>query len=204
MSGNGASSPPGRSDESVTWVITQHVLPERTADFEEWVAGIAEDMSHYGGHDGLTVMRPGDHQDNDYVLIVRFASYEDLHRWETSPERAHWLQELTPLVSAPPTYRDETGLETWFQLPGHHVVVPPPKWKMALLILAAIYPLILIVVPVVGRLAGDVAWIGVRIELSPEYFVRTLVTAVILVTLMTWFAMPLLTRLARPWLYPKT
>jgi antibiotic biosynthesis monooxygenase (ABM) superfamily enzyme len=76
---------------------------------------------------------------------------------------------------------------------------PPPKWKFAIVVLLAIYPLLLIVLPLMGRLF-DSPYLGVNVPIGPEFFVRTFATAVILVTLMVWVALPLLTRLFRPWL----
>ncbi len=72
---------------------------------------------------------------------------------------------------------------------------------MALLILAAIYPLLLIVIPLMGS-AFDTRYLGVAITFGPEFLVRTFATAVILVALMTWVAMPALTKLFRVWLRP--
>ena len=200
---NSGHDRPASEETSVTWVITQNVRPEKREEFEAWLSGITEAGSHFAGHQGFTVLRPEEGSKAEYVILARFATYQDLRRWEDSTERAHWLQLLEPLVVEPPTYRTESGLETWFQLPGHKVVVPPPKYKMAALILLAIYPLILIVVPLMGWVAGDDrSYLGVPVRFSAEYLTRTLVTAVILVILMTWVAMPQLTRLARPWLYP--
>ena len=187
-------------DGSVTWVITHQVRPDRRDDFEDWIAGITDDVARFPGREGVTVLRPGGVSSTEYVVIVRFASYDDLRRWEESAERAEWLTRLDPLLAATSTYRTETGLETWFQLPGQRSVVPPPKWKMALLIILAIYPLLLIVLPLMGTVF-DVPYLGVPITIGSEFVVRTFVTAVILVTLMTWVAMPLLTKLFRGWLY---
>lgn len=79
--------------------------------------------------------------------------------------------------------------------------MPPPKWKMALLIILAIYPLLLIVLPLMGTVF-DIPYLGVPITIGSEFVVRTFVTAGILVMLMTWVAMPFLTKLFRGWLYP--
>ena len=182
-------------------MITHHVRPGRQDDFEEWIGGIGDEAARFPGQEGMTVLRPGGESSTEYVLVVRFASYDDLRRWEESAERAEWLTRLEPLLAAESTFRTETGLETWFQLPGERVVVPPPKWKMALLILAAIYPLLLIVIPLMGTFF-DTRYLGVPITLGPEFLVRTFATAVILVALMTWVAMPFLTRLFRGWLRP--
>ena len=187
-------------DGSVTWVITHQVRPDRRDDFEDWIAGITDDVARFPGREGVTVLRPGGESSTEYVVIVRFASYDDLRRWEESAERAEWLTRLDPLLAATSTYRTETGLETWFQLAGQRAVVPPPKWKMALLIILAIYPLLLIVLPLMGTVF-DVPYLGVPITIGSEFVVRTFVTAVMLVTLMTWVAMPLLTKLFRGWLY---
>ncbi len=188
-------------DGSVTWVITHQVRPDRRDDFEDWLAGITDEVARFPGREGVTVLRPGGESSTEYVMIVRFASYDDLRRWEESAERAEWLTRLDPLLAATSTYRTETGLETWFQLPGQRAVVPPPKWKMALLIILAIYPLLLVVLPLMGTVF-DVPYLGVPITIGSEFVVRTFVTAVILVTLMTWVAMPFLTKLFRGWLYP--
>jgi len=188
-------------DGSVTWVITHRVRPDRREDFEGWIGGIVDEVARFPGHQGVTVLRPGGESGTEYVLVVRFASYDDLRRWEESAERAEWVTRLEPLLAAESTFRTETGLETWFQLPGERVVVPPPKWKMALLILAAIYPLLLIVVPLMGAVF-DTPYLGVSITLGPEFLARTLATAVVLVALMTWVAMPFLTKLFRVWLRP--
>ena len=76
---------------------------------------------------------------------------------------------------------------------------PPPRWKFAAIVLLAIYPLLLVVLPVMGRVF-DTPYLGVPVPIGPEFFVRTFVTAVILVSLMVWIAIPLLTRLFRFWL----
>lgn len=188
-------------DESVTYVINHNVHPHRREDFEEWMSGIAADVERFHGHQGTTVLRP-DSGSTEYVIVVRFATYGDLRRWERSPERADWLVKLSPLVSDESVYTIETGLETWFQLPGHQVVVPPPKYKMAMLVTLAIYPLLLIVIPTLGALLGDFPYLAAPMTVGPEFFTRTLANVLVLVPLMTWFAMPQLTKLFRRWLYP--
>lgn len=189
-------------DESVTWVVTHNVEQGRRQDFEEWLKGIAADMERFQGHQGTTFMRPGGVDSDEYVIVVRFATYLDLRRWEASPERADWLAKLPSMLSGKSGYETETGLETWFQLPGHQVVLPPPKYKMAVLILLGLYPLLLIVIPTLGWLLGDSTYLAAPVTLSLEFFTRTLTSVLVVVPLMIWFAMPRLTKLLRPWLYP--
>ncbi|MEE3142142.1 MAG: hypothetical protein VX307_06065 [Chloroflexota bacterium] len=63
--------------------------------------------------------------------MVRFANYSDLRRWEGSQQLAEWRNRLEPLLRDDLAIDSVSGMETWFTLPGHSVMVPPPKYKMA-------------------------------------------------------------------------
>ena len=65
------------TDSSITWVIAHHVRPDRERDFEEWLKGITEELAHFRGYQGVTILRPGESPHPDYVLVVRFATYDD-------------------------------------------------------------------------------------------------------------------------------
>ncbi len=85
-----------------------------------------------------------------------------------------------------------TGTETWFTLPGHTVVVPPPKYKMAVVASLGAAPFVLVVIPLlVEYLHGVLPSIGI-----------SLVILLVMSFAMTWVTMPMLTRLASRWLYP--
>lgn len=76
---------------------------------------------------------------------------------------------------------------------------PPPKWKFAVIVLLGLYPLLILIIPLMGRIF-DTPYLGVPIPFGPEFLVRTLITVLIVVPLMIWLAIPLLSRLLRPWL----
>jgi hypothetical protein len=191
-------------EASVTWVVDHRVRTNLIPHFETWLAGVKAEVSRFPGWQGVTILRPSrrDGPTAVYVLVVRFASYADLKRWEDSTERMRWLRELQPLVVGAPIARSSSGLETWFQLPGG--VAAPPKWKMAILVLAAIFPLVVLVTSALGLVASGNTAIGLPVRFGATYLTRTLLTAITLVILMTWVAMPALSRLARRWLYPGT
>ena len=190
------------TDSSVTWVIQHHVRPDKQRDFEEWLKGIAEESARFRGHQGMTIVQPGEGPHPEYVVVVRFATYDDLRRWQQSTQRAHWMRLVEPMVLERPTFRSASGFETWFKLPGHTVVVPPPNYKMAVLIFVGLIPLIYLVVFSLNLAVTDQPYLAASIEFGPEFFVSTLVSTLLVVVLMTWVAMPLLTRLAGRWLYP--
>jgi len=98
------------------------------------------------------------------------------------------------LIEADQGLQQLTGLETWFKLPGSKVptMKPPPRWKMWLVSMVAVYPLVLAFqVLVVPRMAG--------LPLP----VRALAFPVVLLTLMTFVVMPVVTRVLRRWLGPR-
>jgi hypothetical protein len=98
------------------------------------------------------------------------------------------------LIEAARGLQQLTGLETWFKLPGSNVptMKPPPRWKMWLVSMVAVYPLVLgfqaLVVP---RMAG--------LPLP----LKALMFPLVLLTLMTFAVMPVVTRLVRRWLAPR-
>jgi antibiotic biosynthesis monooxygenase (ABM) superfamily enzyme len=97
-------------------------------------------------------------------------------------------------------------LETWFTLPGHAVVVPPPNYKMAAIVLTALYPILIGVLPLLDLIASSIGepFLAAPVTVGPEFAVGTLVATLVVVPLMTWIAMPLLTMLAGRWLYPRS
>jgi len=71
-------------------------------------------------------------------------------------------------------------------------VVPPPRYKMAVITSAAIFPLLLLTNLIAAPLLANV---------SP--LVRLLPVSIVLIALMTWVVMPRMTKWFRFWLYPE-
>ncbi len=184
----------GQAAESITTIIRAHIKPDKEQDYEQWLHGINEDATQFAGFQGATILRPDDksHRHPEYVVVVRFATYTDLRRWEHSTQFAEWQRRLEPLLAGDLAVDTLTGTETWFTLPGHTVVVPPPKYKMAVVATFGAAPFVLIVIPLLVRyLNGVLPSIGISI-----------VILLVMSFAMTWVTMPLLTRLTRRWLYP--
>ncbi len=171
--------------EPVTVTVARRVAPGREADFEEWSDELTRVASRYPGFLGAGMLRPG-HVGDPWHVVFRFASADDLHEWESSRERAALLQAGEDLVHATDMHR-VSGLETWFALPGR-TAPAPPKWKMFLVSVAAIYTLQLLVNLAVGPVGMPPA-------------LRIAVVAVAVTALMTWLVMPNAARLLQDWLY---
>ena len=124
--------------------------------------------------------------------MVRFANYSDLRRWEGSQQLAEWRNRLEPLLRDDLAVDSVSGMETWFTLPGHSVIVPPPKYKMAVVATIGALPFVLVFIPFL---------IAVLDGVVPPIVVALIILFVMSIA-MTWGTMPLLSWLARWWLYP--
>ena len=144
----------GDAGGSITTVVRAHIKPGKEEDYEQWLHGINEECGRFAGFQGATVFRPDDesHPHPEYVIVVRFAAYSDLRRWEASQQLAEWRHRLEPLLRDDLSVDSVSGMETWFALPGHSVVVPPPKYKMAVVASVGAAPFVLILIPLSSRL----------------------------------------------------
>ncbi len=172
-------------------LYSRRVKPGREADFEAWAHGIVAAARQFPGHLGASVLdAPGS---REYHILFSFADRRSLRTWLDSDERRRWLARVGDLLEADRGLQQLTGLETWFQLPGSNVptMKPPPRWKMWLVSLVAVYPLVLAFqVLVVPRM------VGLPLPL------RALLFPLVLLTLMTFVVMPVVTRVLRRWLVP--
>src|SRR5207247_3863188 len=132
------------ADDPVTVLYSRRVKPGREADFETWARGIVAAARQFPGHLGASVLdAPGS---REYHILFTFADRRSLRAWLDSDERRRWLARVDELLEADRGLQQLTGLETWFKLPGANVATmkPPPRWKMWLVSIAAVYPLVLL------------------------------------------------------------
>jgi antibiotic biosynthesis monooxygenase (ABM) superfamily enzyme len=180
------------SDEPVTVLYSRRVKPGREADFEAWARGIVAAARQFPGHLGASVLdAPGS---REYHILFSFADPRSLRAWQDSEERQRWLARVGELLEADRGLQQLTGLETWFKLPGANVptMKPPPRWKMWLISLMAVYPLVL-----AFQALAVPRMVGLPLPL------RALLFPLVLLTLMTFVVMPVVTRVLHRWLDPR-
>jgi uncharacterized protein len=173
----------------VTVVLSR--TPKRGYETElgEWVRGVLGVASTFPGCLAVEVVAPDPPHTSDYVIVFRWASKHDFDRWHESAERGRWLQRVEDM-SEEPVVQTISGIEPWFALAGTPAgAAAPPKWKMALVAFAVIWPLSTVLhiaaAPIVGQLTLPA---------------RTAFTAAVLVPLLTWVVMPRASRLLSGWL----
>jgi antibiotic biosynthesis monooxygenase (ABM) superfamily enzyme len=174
------STPDG---EPVTVVVSRLPRPGCEDALHLWALGMVEQARTFHGHRGAQVFPPIPGVQAEQVIAFSFATRTDLDRWQTSPVRREWLARCEPLTQAPATRHVLTGLEGLFAGQDRSPVVPPPRWKTAVTIWTAVYPLTLLLNLLLAPVVGG--WV------LP---LRSLVTTLLLAPLMVYVGVPFVTR----------
>lgn len=182
--------------EPVTLVISEVVDPDRIDDYETWTRGINQAARQFEGFIAVEVLRPRDNAYSEYVVIVRFDSYDHLRRWVTSSLYQQWIEKSRGLISRRSLRHMTNGLEIWFSQPRSSRDLPtpqPPYYKKVILGVLAVYPLILLANALLGSFLDPLpSRLGLLISV-------TFVSA-----LLTYPVMPFLTKILDFWLYPES
>ena len=160
-------------------------------DYDEWLRRfLVVIKKKVPGYLGTTTIMETTEDSTVRHIIHRFKDKASLDAWENSKELRKETEEVSKYST--PYFQKATGLETWFTIPDLKTnVTPPPKWKMAMVAFIGAY--------CISTLASLI--LGSYLKLHPLLF--NLFMTIILVIGLTYFAMPLLSRLLRRWLYPK-
>lgn len=170
--------------------ITRRVRPGREAEFQQALCEFFQASFAHGGVLGATMLTPPPGSNSrEFGILRTFANEQERDDFYASPMFKAWEAKCAPLTeSGSWTYRELHGLEAWFRSPGG----PPPRWKMALVTLLGVYPISLLL----------------GVALAPQLrqlplALNVFVVSVIVVSCLTWFVMPRLTRWLKPWLNPQ-
>jgi len=120
------------------------------------------------------------------VVILTFDDESSLRSWLESNERRQLLSRLDPHIEGTYTTNVLGGFAGWFAFDSS---TEPPRWKQALVVLIALFPITLLIAFVRSRLWPDA-------PIVPAVFIGN----VIGISLLTWLVMPPLTRHLSGWL----
>jgi hypothetical protein len=179
--------------EPVTIVVRRRVKVGREKDYEAWLEHLTKSVADkFAGYLGAEFHRPAG-AGGEYRSVFRFDSVEHLDAFERSDFRAAMLAEAAPMFAADAAWERMTGLEFWFDPPPGTKVPQPSPHRMALVLIAVVFTLVLILNLTLGPFMT-----GWPLPL------RVLVTVCIQVGLMTYVIMPRLTPLIARFIYPKS
>jgi antibiotic biosynthesis monooxygenase (ABM) superfamily enzyme len=182
--------------EPVTVVVTRRVKPGREADYEAWLAQLQAEARGLPGYLGVTTQRPPPAGPREYTSVIRFDSIASLRAFERSELRQRSLAEVAGIVEADAVWQQLTGLEFWFTPPAGTVVPQPSRPRMALVMIAVVFGLVLVI-------GGAVNAVAALLPYPLSYPLRLLLTITIEVLLMTYWLMPQITRRLARWIYPR-
>ena len=178
--------------EAVTVVWSRQAKPGCQAALENVIERLAKAMATAPGYEGVVSLRPRVGHPPIYTMVAHFTSQSDLDAWVSSTIRGRLYAEAESVSVGGLNVQQAAGLEGWFQMPGQPLVVPPPRYKMAIITWLAIFPLLV---------AANLIATPLLPHVSP--LVRLLPVSLVLIALMTWVVMPRMTRWFRFWLYPE-
>ena len=183
----------GSDDQGATVVITHRVREGRHADYEVWLKEIILVCQDWPGFLDRNIVRPIPWLTETYTVIIRFDTNAHLQGWLESSDRARLIEKVRPLFVTDDDFFVSSGLDFWFT-PGGAKARVPVRWKQYLVTWSAIYPLVLVVPPVVARVMASLG--------APDnHALTTLFVTATVVFLMVYVVMPHYTKLIQRWLF---
>lgn len=174
------------STPPVTLMVSRRAAHGRYQDLLTWLHEGEQLATDFTGYLGSGILAPPGDGD-ELQIIFRFTSEQTMHAWEHSASRRAWLQRGDGLFERPREQR-VSGIDDWF---GANTVQKPPRWKQAVAIWLAFFPVSLLFNLVFGH------WL-IALDLLP----RVLLSTLGLTPVMVYVFIPLSTRLLASWLHP--
>lgn len=192
MEGAGSTSAADRlpgAVEPVSTIVSRTVPAAKVAQFELLLHEVITAAHNSEGHLGVDVLRP--EGGGTYQIVFRYAGHAEHQAWMDSEPRQRLVAKVDELLddSTSASVRTVDGWEGWFVTPGYAPPTPPKRWKMAVITLAALYPIVLGLSSALRPLVGG--W---------PLPVALLLSLGLTIPLMTWVVMPALTTRLGSWL----
>jgi antibiotic biosynthesis monooxygenase (ABM) superfamily enzyme len=171
--------------EPVTVLITRRAKKGREPEIKKLMREIFDAALAFEGQQGARYFFPETPNSSDFAVIFRFDTKENLGAWLGSPERKSFYEQLKPLV-------EEESLRKIYGLESLFISTPdsPPKWKMVIILICVIYPLVILLSIFYSWLLGD----------NIHFTIRALCSLATSVLLTTYAILPFVTRMLRNWL----
>lgn len=176
----------------VTEVIVAQVNPEREEEYKKWTAKIHQVEAKFPGFRGVYVQSPSSVQGHNWITLLQFDTPENLENWLASEERKEVMRESTNIIRTMEEHRVVSPYAGWFAS-VYKAGEPPPAWKQALIVLAVLYPVVMLELKYLTPLTAT---------LSPA--VGMFIGNVISVGLLTWPLVPIAIYFLSWWLTPNS
>jgi antibiotic biosynthesis monooxygenase (ABM) superfamily enzyme len=170
-------------------VFAYRINKSREAEFRDWRRRILEEVRKWPGFLGTESFDAVEGNDPEFIVVVRFDCREHLDAWLAAPVRKVFMEEVRNYVEHYTLRRIGSGFEGWFDISSD--TAPPARWRQALVILSALFPVILVMRQL---LAPVFQWFPLPVAF--------LVLLTLDMAFLTYVVMPHYSRLMRFWLKP--
>src|ERR1700688_3121032 len=126
----------------VSAVMSTRVKPGMEAEYLKWEQKVAAAQSKAAGLQGYRFEPSVPGVQEDFVAILRFDSETNLRTWLESPQRRQLLDEAAPLTAEFHTRMAESGFQQWFRDATPAGAPAPAAWKMNMIVLLTLYPVV--------------------------------------------------------------
>lgn len=183
----GSPPPPTKS----TSVILTAVESGAEQAFRDWNARITAAQSVWPGYVGCALQPPVEGVQDQWVTVVSFDSDEHLDAWLQSDDRAALIEESEAFARDTAMRRVHSGFEGWFDIARPAGVVRPAPWKLNWLILAGLYPIVMLEILFMNN---KLLWMNLAFS--------NLIGNTLSVAILGWPVLALLTKVMGWWLQP--
>ncbi len=176
-------------DSPVTIIVKRLPRQGKEKEFEKMLVDTSRDAMKFEGHLGVNIIRPI-HPNGFYRIVFKFDSLKKYIKWEESNIRQSWIKQYNDISFGNDEIEILNGLETWITLNGEEAIVPPPRYKVAIIVWLVIFPLSVLLNYLLNPFLSDI-----------HFVVRSAAYSIILVMLMTYVLMPFMSKLFHRWLH---
>ena len=170
-------------------MISRSIKPGYEKDYDDWLRRFLEFVRKALGYLGTTVVLPGGTNSNIRYILRRFTDKASMDIWDNSPDVQRLLQEANRYSTR--TLRNSHRSRNMVHAPNLKPVMPPPRWKMAIVVFVAAYTTSMLSRSLLGFLLSD--W---------PLITSTLMYSTILVISLTYLLLPIFSLIFKRWLYP--
>ena len=179
----------------ISAVISTRIKPGQEGAYRQWEQKIAAAQSKAPGFQGYRFEPPIPGVQDDWLAILRFDSEAHLQAWLDSPVRHKLLEESAAFTEEVHARIARTGFDQWFHM-GESAAGGPAAWKMNMIVLSLLYPIVFIF----GLLVGTPILMG---KLQLPFFAALFIGNVVSVCALN-YAVPFTSKYFGWWLQPKS
>jgi len=183
------SSPESAQESTITVLVNHVIAADSRMAFLDALKELLKTFEALPGAKGYKVFQEDAGTSIRITILQRFASWTDQEAWLNSEDFKRWKVAIAPLHPTLEHVRTYSGMEALFA--AGQSPAAPPRWKMAIVLFLAVFPLSLALSH----------WFGKTLASIPP-LIGALISSPVMVVFMTYIMVPVLTKIFSGWLQP--